>query len=380
MRSNLRDALFAAGLIVFLVVAAAAAFLAGIAGLAAVLAVIVAAAFGVPALGFAWRTRQKRQADSHADFLTHHDPLTEILNRTRFMRDLDEAVALGCAVAVHAVEIDRFKEINDTTGQAVGDDILQQVARRLMSVSDRTDLVARIGGNEFALAHIVESPRQVTRTAVRILGALGETYHLASRDVDASVCVGSAVAPAHGETAAALLKNVEIALAHAKSEGLGSRALFRPKMDVELQERRTLERFLHNALKSDGLELHFQPIRSASNVRLAGFEALLRLPKPGGGQVSPTQFVPVAERLGLIVPKSATGSSAAPAPSRRRGRASSPSRSTSRRRSSPTAGIVRDRAAARSRRPGWRPERLELEITEGLLMSHAERHAASSAS
>ena len=122
------------------------------------LPLIIAIAFGLPALGFYWRTRQKRQADSRAEFLAHHDALTELLNRARFMRDLNEAIVLGCPVAVHAIDIDRFKDINDTLGQVTGDAILKEVARRLQTLSEKQDLLARLGGDDFALAQIVRSP------------------------------------------------------------------------------------------------------------------------------------------------------------------------------------------------------------------------------
>ncbi len=347
-----------------------AAFNARIIGVAIALAPIIGVAFGLPALGFYWRTRQKRQADSRAEFLSHHDPLTEILNRSRFMRDLNEAVALDCSVAVHCIDVDRFKDINDTGGQAAGDEVLRQVARRLVSMSERTDLVARIGGDEFALAQIVESPRQVTRTARQILSLLGETFHLADRDLEATVSVGSAIAPAHGGDAAALLKSAGIALAHAKSEGRGSRALFRTEMDAELQERRALEALLRAAVDDEGFELHFQPILRASDARLFGFEALLRLPRPEGGHVSPAAFVPLAERLGLIVPigKWVIDQACATA-------AAWPRELTISVNLSPVQfadGHLLQTVRAALDSTGLAAERLTLEITEGLLLSHTE--------
>ena len=231
------------------------AFQAKIAGVAISLAAIIAIAFGLPALGFYWRTRQKRQADSRVDFLAQHDALTEILNRARFMHDLDEAIELGCPVVVHTIDINRFKDINDTLGPAVGDEILRQVARRLQTLGNKQDLLARLGGDEFALAQIVRNTGQITQTARRIVATLGETFHLSDRDVDVSVSVGSAVAPAHGEDAAALLRNAEIALSHSKSEGPGSRSLFRPEMDAELQAQRELEAMLRSAVANESFEL-----------------------------------------------------------------------------------------------------------------------------
>ncbi len=218
-----------------------AAFHARIAGVALSLAGIIALAFGLPALGFTWRTRQKLQSDSRVEFLAQHDALTEVANRARFMQDLDEAIRLGCPVAVHIVDINGFNEINDTHGQAVGDEILRQVARRLLLITEKQNLLARLGSDDFALAEIVRTPKQISRTARRIIASLGEAFRPGGREIELTVSIGSAVAPAHGEDAAGLVKSGEIALFHAKSVGRGTRSLFRPEMDAELKARRALE-------------------------------------------------------------------------------------------------------------------------------------------
>jgi diguanylate cyclase (GGDEF)-like protein len=277
-----------------------AAFHARVEWAALALAGIIGVAYGIPALGFYWRTRQKRQAESRADFLAHHDPLTGLLNRARFMRDLDTAVSLGCPVAVHAVDVDRFKEINDTLGHAAGDEILKEIARRLETLSDSQDLLARLGADEFALAQIIRDPQQIDVFARRLVAALREPFHLKDQDIESSACVGTALAPEHGTDADSLVKSADLAISHCKSEGAGSHSLFRPQMDAELQARRELEAMLRRAVSNNGFELHFQPIRRAADNGLAGFEALLRLPKKDGGHVSPVIFVPLAERLGLI--------------------------------------------------------------------------------
>ncbi len=347
-----------------------AAFHARIEGVAFSLAAIIAIAFGLPALGFYWRTRQKRQSDSRAEFLTHHDALTEVANRARFMQDLDEAIGLGCPVAVHIVDINGFKEVNDTYGHATGDEILRQVARRLLLITEKQNLLARLGSDDFALAEIVRSPRQISRTGRRIVAALGETFRPSGRDVELTVSVGSAVAPAHGEDAAGLVKSAEIALFHAKSEGRGTRSLFRPEMDAELKARRALESLIKSAVTEGAFELQFQPIRSTADMRLKGFEALVRLPNAEGGEVSPALFVPVAERLGLIGEIGAWVIRRACATA-----ATWPTKLTVAVNLSPAqfedgrlAETVRDALNA----AGLMAERLELEITEGLLLSHTE--------
>lgn len=346
------------------------AFNAQIGSVAVSLAGIIAVAFGVPAFGFYWRTRQKRQADSRVEFLAQHDALTEILNRARFMHDLDEAIGYGCPVVVHAIDINQFKDINDTLGAAAGDEILRQVARRLQATSNRQDLLARIGGDEFALAEIVRAPSQIVRTAGRIVGALGEPFHLGDREIGIAVSVGCAVAPAHGKNAAALLKNAEIALSHSKSEGPSAHSLFRPEMDVELEARRELEKRLRNAIANRTFELRFQPLRNASDRRLSGFEALLRLPKDGGGHISPTVFVPLAERLGLIgeigdwVIREACTTAA-----------TWPGQLAVAVNLSPVQfkdGRLAERVGEALEASGLSPQRLELEITEGLLLSNTD--------
>jgi predicted signal transduction protein with EAL and GGDEF domain len=244
------------------------------------------------------------------------------------------------------------------------------VARRLTTRCDRDNLLARLGGDDFALAEIVRAPRQITKTARRIISALGETFRLKGEDVAITVSVGSAIAPAHGQNAAALLKSAEIALAAAKSHGRATRSLFRPEMDADLQARRALEAMIRNAVANKAFRLHFQPIVRASDRRLAGFEALLRLPKTAGGNVSPALFVPVAERLGLIddigdwVIRHACATAAA-----------WPNQLSIAVNLSPVQfadGRIADTVRHALNATGLAPRRLELEITEGLLLSHTD--------
>jgi diguanylate cyclase (GGDEF)-like protein len=347
-----------------------AAFRSEVAGAALALGAIIAAAFGLPALGFYWRTREKRQADTRADFLANHDSLTSLLNRSRFMHDLDQALALRCEVALHYIDINRVREINDTLGQAAGDEILRQAARRLQTLSDKRDLLARLGGDEFALAHVVREPREVSQRAQQILRALAETVQIGDRDIDTSANVGSAVSPVHGKGAAALLKSADIALTHAKGEGPGLRSLFRQEMDAELRARRELETELRRAVANDGFELHFQPIRRSEDERLTGFEALLRLPQKDGGQISPAVFIPLAERLGLI---SGIGDwvirrACAIAATWPNGMTVAVNMSPVQFRDGTLVGKVK----AALTESGLAADRLDLEITEGLLLSDVD--------
>lgn len=346
------------------------AFHARIGGLAASLAAIIAVAFALPACGFTWRTRQKRAAELRAEFLAKHDPLTEILNRAQFMRFLDEAIRFGGPIAVHVIDIVRFKDVNDAEGPATGDEILKQIARRLQTLSGRSDLVARLGGDEFAIAEVLKSAGQATRTARHVLGALSEPFRVDGRELAVSFCLGSAVTPAHGRDAAGLLRNVEIAVNHSSNEGPGTRSLFRPEMDAELHTRRQLEAMLRDALANDGFELQYQPIARSRDFGLAGFEALLRLPKPDGTYIPPTTFVPLAERLGLIseiglwVLRTACNVAV-----------EWPRQLTVSVNLSPRQfedGFLAGHVARALEASGLDPRRLELEITEGLLLSDAD--------
>ncbi|MGQ7793127.1 putative bifunctional diguanylate cyclase/phosphodiesterase [Faunimonas sp. B44] len=277
-----------------------AAFRADLASAAFALSAIVAAAFGLPAFGLYWRTREKHQSDQRAEFLAHHDPLTGLSNRATFVAQLEAALASSERVAVHCLDLDRFKEVNDGVGHVVGDELLRAVAQRMRGLAGPDDIVARLDGDEFAIASVETATGAPGPFARRLVSTLSEPYFLVDQRIDVSVCAGTAVAPQDGADAATLMKNADIALRHAKADGRRAHHLFRPEMDAELQARRQLELTLKRALHQDGFELHFQPFHRASDDGLAGFEALLRLPRRDGGYIPPDVFVPVAERMGLI--------------------------------------------------------------------------------
>jgi diguanylate cyclase (GGDEF)-like protein len=347
-----------------------AEFRTNVAGAVMALAGIVGVAVGLPAFGFYWRTGQKRQADSRVEFLAHHDPLTGLVNRARFVAELDEALAIGCPLAVHVIDIDRFKEANEAFGHAAGDEILRQAAARLKTLCRGDDLLARLGGDEFALAQVIREPAQVEAFAGRLSAICGEPFHLKQQDVASSASIGTAIAPAHGATAAELMKSADIALSHSKSEGLGGRSQFRPEMMAELTARRTLEEALRQAVSNDGFELHFQPIHRFADHSLVGFEALLRLPDAGYGAISPAVFIPLAERLGLIgaigdwVIRRACETAA-----------DWPEPLTVAVNLSPaqfTDGRIAEKVGAALAAAGLAAGRLEIEITEGLLLNDSD--------
>ncbi|MYZ47503.1 putative bifunctional diguanylate cyclase/phosphodiesterase [Propylenella binzhouense] len=346
-----------------------AGFRADLASAAFALASIVAAAFAIPALGLYFRTRQKHEADERADFLAHYDPLTGLLNRTSFMAGLEEALASAQPFAIHLLDVNRFKEANDALGHAGGDELLNAIADRLHGLAGPGDMVARLDGDEFALATFAADEAKVETLGQKLAASLSEPYFLSDQRIDITVCAGTAIAPKDGSDAPALMKSADIALRHAKAEGARSHHLFRAEMDSELKARRDLEALLRRALFQDGFELQFQPFHRVDD-GLAGFEALLRLPLKDGGYVRPDVFVPVAEQMGLI---DAIGSWVL-----RRGcevAARWPQHLVVAVNLSPIQfedGRLCERVREALALSGLPPHRLELEITEGLLLGDSD--------
>lgn len=243
--------------------------------------------------------------EARITYLAHHDPLTGLPNRLRFRECLDEALARrgGDAPALLCLDLDRFKLVNDTLGHPLGDALLRAVAARLQGCVPAGDVVARLGGDEFAVLHACAGPSpRAEGLAQRIVDALSRPYDLDGHRVVVGVSVGIA-APAGGAVCAdVLLKNADTALYRAKSDGRGTWRFFESAMAAEVQSRRAIELDLREALGRDELEVFYQPQVDTRTGRLSGFEALLRWRHPARGMVSPAEFIPIAEELGLIVP------------------------------------------------------------------------------
>jgi diguanylate cyclase (GGDEF)-like protein/PAS domain S-box-containing protein len=249
---------------------------------------------------------ERRQAEAQIAHLAHHDALTGLPNRILFAQRLDEALARahrGEPFALVCLDLDRFKEINDTLGHPVGDALLRAVTARLQSVIRPTDTVARLGGDEFALIQTrLERPADATAFAARLLEALQEAFDLDGYHVAASASIGVAIAPADGVAAEALMRRADMALYAAKADGRGRFRLFERDMDADLQARRTLELDLRRALETQQFELFYQPVVAIATRTVCGFEALLRWHHPTRGLVPPDRFIPLAEATGLLVP------------------------------------------------------------------------------
>jgi diguanylate cyclase (GGDEF)-like protein len=272
---------------------------------AVVLAGMVALSFGAPGGALYWRSRQKARADERIRYMAHHDALTGLLNRGTFVECLEDALTVaerdGEQIAIHYVDLDHFKDVNDTLGHDVGDEIMRMAAQRLKAQAGDGDLVARLGGDEFVVAQRHVAGRDAAEAlGGRILAALSQPVLVHGHDLAPAASIGIALAPRDGGNALALLKSADLALYAAKAAGRKALRTFTPSMDDELKARLRIEALIREAVASDGFELFFQPIVRSENGRLTGFEALLRLRDEAGEFISPADFIPVAEEMRLI--------------------------------------------------------------------------------
>ena len=246
-----------------------------------------------------------RLAHARIEQLAHYDSLTGLPNRSLFRERLDEALAADDTrrLAVLAIDVDRFKTVNDTLGHAAGDILLREVATRLRGVLRPGDLAARLGGDEFAVLVLGENA-DVSATAIagRLTELLARPFDLAGQSVHLGASIGIAVYPEDASEAGVLFGHAEIALCRAQAGGQGEWRRFDPAMHAEAQRRRELERDLRGAMENNELEAWFQPILGLGDRRITGFEALMRWRHPTRGLVPPMEFITLAEEIGLIVP------------------------------------------------------------------------------
>lgn len=236
-----------------------------------------------------------------------HDPLTRLSNRALFARQVGEAItrtrADGRQLAVLALGLDRFRTLNDTLGARVGDAILVRAVERLEGALRSGDILARHGGDEFAiLQHGIRSADDVAALAQRMLTAIAAPMTIDGQQYRMTASIGAAVFPSDGETADDLIQKSDLALARAKQEGRDTYRFFVAAMDEAARERARIESDLHKAIEEEQFLLHYQPQVDLRNGRVIGVEALVRWDRPGSGIVPPGKFLPVAEDLGLIRP------------------------------------------------------------------------------
>lgn len=249
---------------------------------------------------------QLEHSKAEASFLAFHDPLTKIPNRALFEDRLEQALAnmrrTGRGLALHSIDLDRFKQVNDTLGHPAGDELIRAAASRLASLVDQVDTVARLGGDEFALIQFqIDDTATALALAQRIVDAFEAPFDLAGHAARISASVGVVVATDGGADADDLMRQADIALYEAKDAGRGRYQLFEDSLDESVKDRRALELDLQAALGADeGLELVYQPIFDARSGRIAGAEALVRWNHPTRGRLSPAMFIGLAEERGLI--------------------------------------------------------------------------------
>jgi diguanylate cyclase (GGDEF)-like protein len=249
---------------------------------------------------------QQRRSEAKIAHMALHDGLTGLPNRTLLNERLEHALARtgrGAIVATHILDLDHFKHVNDTLGHAVGDKLLQMVGQRLQGLVRDADTMARMGGDEFAIVQVdLTLAADASALAQRVITAISEPYDIDGHLVVTGTSVGIAVAPTDGSSADQLMKNADLALYRAKTDGRGTSRFFEPGMDAQVRERRELEHDLRGALAAGGFELHYQPIVDLASGRINAFEALIRWHHPDKGMVPPARFIPLAEETGLIVP------------------------------------------------------------------------------
>jgi diguanylate cyclase (GGDEF)-like protein len=249
----------------------------------------------------------RRLAEDKVAHMARHDALTNLPNRRLFREELEQALThlhRGEQAAVLSIDLDRFKHVNDTLGHPVGDELLIAVARRLRECTREEDIIARFGGDEFVIVQVAAElkPAGTSALASRIVDAIGAPFDIGGQQVVVGASIGIAIAPADGTDPEQLLKNADLALYRAKTDGRDTYRYFEAEMDARAQARRTLELDLRAAITRGEFEVHYQPILDLRTNVVVSVEALVRWNHPVRGMVSPLDFIPLAEETGLIVP------------------------------------------------------------------------------
>jgi diguanylate cyclase (GGDEF)-like protein len=249
----------------------------------------------------------RRDAERRIAHMVRHDTLTDLPNRVMLREGLAEALdaaAAGQRTAVLHLDIDRFKAVNDEIGFAAGDELLKAVGARLCACVGERATVARIGGDEFAVvrAGVSVGGAEAASLAARVSEAIRLPFHVHGREVLVEASIGISIAPDDAADPGELIKNSELALQRAKSEGRGLTRFFEAEMDERMKARRVIETAIRHALATGEFSLYYQPVVDLADGRITGCEALIRWHHPDRGEISPAEFIPIAEEMGLIVP------------------------------------------------------------------------------
>ncbi len=247
---------------------------------------------------------ERLQTEAKIVYMARHDTLTGLANRLSFSERAEQALASsarGDHFALFVLNLDHFKGINDTLGHSVGDTLIRLIAERLSACIREVDTLARIGGDEFAIIQCgLRDPDDAIVLARRITEAMKGLFDVEIDQLTISLSIGISLAPSDGTSFAKLLKNADVAMHRAKTDGRGTWRFFEAAMDARLQARHALEIDLRKALAGNLFELYYQPLFDLRQNRIGGFEALLRWNHPLRGMISPAEFIPLAEELGLI--------------------------------------------------------------------------------
>jgi diguanylate cyclase (GGDEF)-like protein len=320
---------------------------------------------------------ERQRSEAQIAHMARHDALTDLANRVLFRERMDEALAQlhrrSEEFSVFVFDLDLFKAVNDSLGHPVGDALLKEVARRLQAIMQKTDTVGRLGGDEFAILQTVETHQKADAIGLanRLLKSICAPYAIDGHQIVIGISLGIALAPDDGTDADQLLKNADLALYRAKSEGRNGYRFFDAEMDAEARLRRALEIDLRNALCQDKdplgeFELHYQTVIDVATRETCGVEALVRWRHPQHGLITPGKFIPLAEEIGLIIPLGGWIMQKACVDA-----ANWPVNIKLAVNLSPVQfrdGNLADIVAAALAGSGLRPERLELEITESVLL------------
>ncbi|KAF1044144.1 putative bifunctional diguanylate cyclase/phosphodiesterase [Xylophilus sp.] len=317
---------------------------------------------------------ERKDSEARLEFLAHYDPLTGLPNRTLFLRRLEQALAeaagSGQALAVLLLDVDRFKDVNDSYGHPVGDQLLRHVGRSLGRHLRHGDLLARFGGDEFAM--LVRQTGELEPRIAAIMAALSQPWQSPDGlELASSVALGVCLYPLQAASAQELVQGADAALYRAKHEGRGLYRYYADEMTAAARERLALETRLRRAVAAGQLELHYQPQVEVASGRITGAEALLRWNDPQEGMVPPARFIAVAEESGLI---GEIGGWVIAEACRQgqRWRAAGLPPLTIAVNVSPRQFLLTDVAGWTTRmlaETGFPPQQLELEITEGALMA-----------
>lgn len=247
-----------------------------------------------------------RRLEARIEHLAYHDALTGLANRTQLQQRLEKNLQqnrIDDGLTLFCMDLDQFKEINDSLGHHVGDALLKAVADRLLGCVRDEDLVARIGGDEFVILLAGKSCEVHAATmAERMIDSLTTPFELKGHQVLTGVSIGIAFRDDLDSTDETLMKKADLALYRAKESGRGTYCFYDEFMSKRLQKRRAIERDLRNALRRNEFEMHYQPIMSADRMTIESVEALIRWHHPEKGVISPGDFIPVADEIGLAVP------------------------------------------------------------------------------